>query len=198
MSHWLLKRGASKQVWYLQIPAILTRFLYTESVVDDISIQECECYQTCQNETNYMHAKSLQSYQTLCDPMDCSLLGSSVHGILLAKILEWVAMPSTRGSSGHRDWTHVSCLLHWQTSSLPLAPPWKPSLKREIKGLSCWANCSMKLIYKNPVWAHQGKWFECNYKFFILHNFGPSLVQTGSYYSNRVHRNTQFYSRQES
>ena len=35
----------------------------------------------------------------LCDPVDCSLLGSSVHGILQARILEWVAMPSSRGTS---------------------------------------------------------------------------------------------------
>ena len=40
-----------------------------------------------------MHAKSLQSYLTLCDPMDCSPPGSSAHGILQARILEWVAMP---------------------------------------------------------------------------------------------------------
>ena len=37
--------------------------------------------------------KSLQSCPTLCDPMDCNLPGSSVHGILQARILEWVAMP---------------------------------------------------------------------------------------------------------
>ena len=46
-----------------------------------------------------MGAKSLQSCPTLCDPMDCSPPGSSVHGILQARILEWVAMPSSRGSS---------------------------------------------------------------------------------------------------
>ena len=40
----------------------------------------------------YVHAKSLQSYLTLCDPMDCSLPGSSVHGVLQARILEWVAL----------------------------------------------------------------------------------------------------------
>ena len=39
-------------------------------------------------------AKSLQSYPILCDPVDCSLPGSSVHGILQARILEWVASPS--------------------------------------------------------------------------------------------------------
>ena len=46
-----------------------------------------------------VRVKSLQSCPTLCDPMDCSLLGSSVHGILQARILRWVAMPSSRGSS---------------------------------------------------------------------------------------------------
>ena len=51
-----------------------------------------------------------------CDPVDCSLPGSSVHGILQAKILEWVAMPSSRGSSWPRDWSlisHVSCIGRW-------------------------------------------------------------------------------------
>ena len=51
-----------------------------------------------------------QSCLALCDPMNCSLLGSSVHRILLAKILEWVAMPSSRGSSQSRDRTWVSCI----------------------------------------------------------------------------------------
>ena len=54
-------------------------------------------------------AKSLQLCPTLCDPKDCSLLVSSVHGILQARILEWVAMPSSRASSWPRDQTPVSC-----------------------------------------------------------------------------------------
>ena len=45
---------------------------------------------------------------TLCDPVDCGPPGSSVHGILQARILGWVAMPSSRGSSQLRDWTQVS------------------------------------------------------------------------------------------
>ena len=45
---------------------------------------------------------------TLCDPMDCSLPGSSVHGIFQARILEWVAIFFSRGSSGSRDQTRVS------------------------------------------------------------------------------------------
>ena len=56
----------------------------------------------------FMCPKSLQSCPTFCDPVDCSPPGSSVHGILQAKIQEWVAMPSSRASSWPRDWTRVS------------------------------------------------------------------------------------------
>ena len=56
----------------------------------------------------HMHAKSLRLCPTLCDPMDCGPPGSSVHGILQARILQWAAMPSSRGSSRPRDRTHVS------------------------------------------------------------------------------------------
>ena len=47
---------------------------------------------------------------TLCDPVDCNLPGSSIHGILQARILEWVAISFFRGSSWPRDWTRVSHL----------------------------------------------------------------------------------------
>ena len=50
-----------------------------------------------------------QSCPTFCDPMDCSPPGSSVHGILQARILEWVVIPFSKGSSPPRDWTLVSC-----------------------------------------------------------------------------------------
>ena len=51
-----------------------------------------------------------QSCPTLCNPMGYSLPGSSIHGILQARILEWVAIPFSRGSSQPRDWTKVSCI----------------------------------------------------------------------------------------
>ena len=50
-----------------------------------------------------MLAKSLQLCPTLCDPMNCSPPGSSVHEILQARILEWVAMPCSRESSPPKD-----------------------------------------------------------------------------------------------
>ena len=58
-------------------------------------------------------AKLLQSCPPLCDPIDCSPPGSSVHGILQARILEWVAIPFSRASSQPRNQTcisYVSCI----------------------------------------------------------------------------------------
>ena len=55
-----------------------------------------------------VHARSLQLCPALCDPMECSPPGSSVHRILQARILEWVAMPSSGESFRPMDRTHVS------------------------------------------------------------------------------------------
>ena len=71
-------------------------------------------------------AKLLQSCLTLCDRRDCIPPGSSVCEFLQARILQWVAMPSSGGSSQPTDQTHVSYIhLHWQAASLLLAPPGK-------------------------------------------------------------------------
>ena len=59
-----------------------------------------------------MHSESSQSCPTLCEPMDCSPPGSSVHGILQAGILEWVAVLSSRTAS-----LSLLCLPHWQVDS---------------------------------------------------------------------------------
>ena len=50
---------------------------------------------------------------TLCNPLDYSLPGSSVHAIFQARILEWVAISISRRSSQLRDWTHLSCIGRW-------------------------------------------------------------------------------------
>ena len=67
-----------------------------------------------------------QSCLTLCDPMDCIPPGSSVHGILQARILEWVAIPFSRASSQPRDRTWCPAL---QADSLLSEPPGKPSYR---------------------------------------------------------------------
>ena len=61
----------------------------------------CKCPQCC---------LAGKSCPTLCDPTDCSPPGSSVHGISQARILECVAISFSRGSSQHRNWTHISCI----------------------------------------------------------------------------------------
>ena len=81
-----------------------------------LAIHQCTCAQT------------RQSRLTLCDPMDCSPLGFSVHGILQARMLEWVAMPSSRGSSRPRDWTHISCSSCIAGGFFTTDPPRKPGL----------------------------------------------------------------------
>ena len=60
----------------------------------------------------YIHAQSLQSCPTLYDPMDCSPPGSSVHGILQARILEWVAVPSFRKNPVQRT-SVFFCICHF-------------------------------------------------------------------------------------
>ena len=84
-------------------PALMHRFW---SMVNVYCFKSPCCMMVCV----FVCMLSLQLCSTLCDPVDCSPLGSSVHGISQARILEWVAMPSSRGSSQPRDWTQVSCI----------------------------------------------------------------------------------------
>ena len=76
-----------------------------------------------------------QSCPTLCDPTDCSPPGFSIHGILQARILEWIAIPFSRESSWPRDWTQVFCIASrffavWATREAQSVKSWtsKPNL----------------------------------------------------------------------
>ena len=86
---------------------------------------------------------SLQSWPMLCDPMDHSLPGSSVHGILQARILEWVAMPFLRGSSRPTDQTHIPYI------SSPLAPPDRGFQLFLIHLKKIWGFPDVNLVYEN-------------------------------------------------
>ena len=70
--------------------------------------------------------ESLQSCPTLCDPMNCSLLGSSVHGILQGRTLEWLHCPPPGDLPDPGIEPTSLCLLHWKVGSLSLVPPGKP------------------------------------------------------------------------
>ena len=81
------------------------------AVQDSFTLILLPCFLTSQN-IRCVKGKVLvtQSCPTLCDPMDYSLTGSSVHRIFRARILEWVAIPFSSGSSRPRDQTWVSCI----------------------------------------------------------------------------------------
>ena len=77
---------------------------------------------------------------TACDLMDCSPPGSSVHGILQARILEWVAISFPRGSSWPRGQTHVSCVSHIGGEFFTVELPGKPMMEYYLALKKEWNN----------------------------------------------------------
>ena len=75
-----------------------------------------------------------QSCLILCDPMDCSPPGSPDHGILQARILEWVAIPSSRGSSWPSDWPLVSCIADGSVTIWATREAWRISERTPKNG----------------------------------------------------------------
>ena len=73
-----------------------------------------------------MYARCFELCLTFWDPMDCSPPGSSLHGILQARILKWVSRPSSRESSQPGDQTHISLSPALQAGSFLIVPPGKP------------------------------------------------------------------------
>ena len=128
----------------------------------------------------YMYAQSLQLCLTLCDPMDCSLPGSSVHRILQARRLERFAMPSSRGPSQPKDQTHVSCigrqvLYHWATWEVVWLGDIKDNsglIKLVCKGnsLSCSLTAEASLTFKllQRIYYHD-HFITCNSAILLTH-----------------------------
>ena len=87
-----------------------------------------------------VRCSALQSCLTLCNPMEYSLPGSSVHGIFQARVLEWIAISFSRGSSRPRDRTHVFCVsfICRQWHPTPVLLPGKSHGRRSLMGCSPW------------------------------------------------------------
>ena len=81
-----------------------------------------------------------QSYLTLCDPMDCSLPSFSVHGILQARVLEWIVIPFSRGSSWPKDWNCNSCASCTTGRFFTAEPP------------NLCSKCLLRFQYLNDLW----------------------------------------------
>ena len=97
---------------------------------------------------------------TLCDPMDCIPPGSSVHGIFQVRILEWVAISLSRGSSWPSDWTPVSCIscIHKQICYC-WATLEEGSMVKAKDLLACNGVCPIswnQLEAKEEFWARDG------------------------------------------
>ena len=108
----------------------------------------------------------VKSCQTLCNPMGCSLSGSSVHGIFQARILEWVAISFSRGSSWPRDQTWVSCTVG------RFFPAWATTRELLIIPLQC--ICYVNSCCKANAFA-LGNFMEF---FFFSNIFDPQLVES--------------------
>ena len=114
--------------------------MYSEEIMDAYKILATELFIMCV-------CASLQSCLTFWDPMDFSTPGFSVHGILQARILEWVAIFSSKGIFPTQGLNpSLLCLLHWQAGSLQLVrgkdfAPVKSAIWREKAGVWDTGNC---------------------------------------------------------
>ena len=118
----------------------------------------------------FMKVKVAQSCPTLCDPMDCSPPGSSVHGILQARILEWVAVSFSRGSSQPRDRTQVSRIAggfftSWATRDTILQIKFKSGSSEGPTRRPTWGiwrhilhGCGCYHASSNGDWKDSGPW----------------------------------------
>ena len=97
---WSLNHWAAREVPRIILIAghVIKKWKLVEFCAPEASLIICCC----------LVAKSCL---TLCDPTDCNPPGSPVHGIFQVRILEWVAIPLSRGSSQPRDWSLVLCIV---------------------------------------------------------------------------------------
>ena len=126
-----------------------------------------------------------QSYPAVCNPMDCSLPGSSIHGIFQARVLEWVAISFSRGSSRPRDWTQVSriagrCFTVWATrKALKKAKEFHKSIYFWFIGYATAFDC---VDHKKKLWKILKEMGIPNYLTCLLRNLysgQEATVRTG-------------------
>ena len=129
-----------------------------------------------------MCAKSFQLCLTLCDPMDCSLLGSSLF-MIFSRQEYWGGLPCPPPGDLPTQWSN-SCLLHllhWQVGYLPLAPPGKspkyinPWVKFSSNSFMCVCVCVCVCVYKHSelcIYIHTCSWV----KYFSFHDILLLLI----------------------
>ena len=151
---------------------ILYDITYTWNSKYDINELICKTETDSQSKKTHLWLCMLSCFSRviLCDPTNCDPTGSSVQGVLQARTLELVAVPTSRASSWHRDQTCVSLpVLHWQVGSLPPAPSKKTKL-RLPQGLSEGKNIKK---YSHFV-VHQK--LTQHYKLILLEKKTPNIL----------------------
>ena len=133
MSTWLIK----KETWWKSSAELSWRLACTQNSY--ILSLEQDCWRNVLQSCCCLVTKSRP---TLCNPMDCSLLGFSVYEISQARILEWVAISFSQGSSRPKDSTHISCIAG---IFLTTEPPGKPKLL-------CWLDLNTCLSKEQLTW----------------------------------------------
>ena len=168
--HWVFNYLCWKQIWMsktcylLQTLIVLPLKHHSSTFLKSLLAFPFENY-PC----GWVHAQLLQSCLTLCDPIDCSLPGSSVHGILQERILKWVSMPSSKGSSWPRDWTCISCIsctvggffTQWATWEAHPHPGWIWSIDSSLGFKDSTMNQLSQSTYLSPPDTEIGS--ECSH-----------------------------------
>ena len=96
-----------------------------------------------------------QSCPTLCEPMNCSLPGSSIHGIFQAIVLEGVAISFSRGSSTPRDWPRVFHIVDRRFTIWATREVWKPLDDSEREEWKSWLKAQHSENEDHGIWSHQ-------------------------------------------
>ena len=128
------------------------------------------------------------------DPMDCSLPGSSVHGVFQARVLEWVAISFSRGSSLPRYWTRVSCIVGrrftlWATREITLFPKYSPKYRsgaESTDGLLTVCHCNTVLWSEKPLEWGQRRFVEVRKSVQERHWAWPTLPIRHQRYENQT------------
>ena len=133
--------------WFMRYYIIHLLFSFQAAWNTHLCVSKMESKMRSLRFLGWLSVLVTQTCLTLCDPMNYSPPGSSVHAILQTRIMEWVAIPFSRGSSQLRDWIWVSCTTGDQT--LWSEPPWKPLgwlkiyTERKTSFLQCLISCQL-------------------------------------------------------
>ena len=150
-THWnlFLMVGRKPLLWYLQ------------ELLTFLAAQSCPRIPRPPLDTSESESEVAQSCPTLCDPVDCSLPGSSVHGIFQAIVLEWIAISFSRGSSQTRDWTQVSGIVDrhftvWATREVLIRKGDTPNSEQWLSDYCFF----LEAAQKRRTWGKIVKWWD--------------------------------------